>query len=176
MVFVSFPHMRTGLVCITIIFILLTCGCSDYVQKQEDTTGIPGTPEIAPTTPAVSHTVEISPAIEEESEEGPMQFFPGGEYHVGDKIVISGTTNLHPGNKLLIEITSVSFYPTNKSEDARFYGVSDVATVAKGPDDRSNTWSYTLDTTNLSPDTYTVLVSGITTKTFKKSASFDLFP
>jgi hypothetical protein len=176
MVFVSFPHMKIGLVCITIIFILLTCGCSEYIQKQEDTTGVPGTPELSPTTPEVPHTVEISPTIGEETEKGPIQFFPGGEYHVGDKIVISGTTNLHPGNELLVEITSISFYPTNKSEDARFYGVSDVVTVAKGPDDRNNTWSYTLDTTNLTPDSYNVLVSGITTVTFKKSATFDLLP
>lgn len=168
--------MRTGPVCIIVVFLLLACGCSEYVQEQEEPAGIPGAPEISPATPAVTHTVETSPAIGEESEEGPIQFFPGGEYHVGDRIVISGTTNLHPGNQLLVEVTSVSFYPTNKSEDARFYGVSDVVTVQKGPDDRNNTWSYTLDTTSLTPDSYNVLVSGITTRTFKKSASFNLLP
>jgi len=163
--------MRTGLICLVIVLSLLTCGCTEYAQKQGEPTTVPIPGEVA-TTPAVSYTVETTPAIG--SEEGPIQFHPGGEYHVGDTIVISGTTNLHPGNRLLVEITSVSFHPTNKSEYSRFYGVSDVVTVKKGPNDRNNTWSYILDTTDLTPDKYNVLVSGITTKTFRKSASFDL--
>ena len=170
MVAVSYPHMRTVLAGFLIIVSLCLCGCTDYAGDQGEPTALP-TPGVVETTKAL-HTEETMTAAG--GQEGPIQFSPAGLYHVGDRIVISGTTNLHPGNRLLVEITSVSFSPTNKSEDAAFSGVTDVVTVEPGPDDRNNSWSYTLDTSELKPDTYSVLVSGITTKTFRKSTSLEL--
>ncbi|HEU17627.1 MAG TPA: hypothetical protein ENO06_02720 [Methanolinea sp.] len=170
MVVVSYPNMRTGLACFMIVVFLCSCGCIDSAGDQGEPTPHP-TPGVVETTHAPQPEETTLAAV---SEEGPIQFYPGGQYHVGDRIVMSGTTNLHPGNRLLVEITSVSFSPTNKSEESAFSGISDVVTVMPGPDDRNNTWSCTLDTTELKPDTYSVLVSGITTKTFRKSTSFEL--
>lgn len=158
------------LVALPVIIMLFVCGCSEHAGIEEDVAPLPTTTAVITSEERVASP---SPTAEED---GFIQLYPGGEYHAGDMIRISGTTNLHPGNRLLIEVTSVSFYPTNKSEDARFYGISDVVTVERGVDDRHNTWVYTLDTTDLAPDRYTVQVSGITTKTFRKSSYFELLP
>ncbi|HUU75384.1 MAG TPA: hypothetical protein VMW63_04780 [Methanoregulaceae archaeon] len=163
--------MNAGLVSTFIIFLILACGCTQYLPPPGEPIAVPeSTVEVTTPPPGAPST----PEMQENESFGDIQFIPGGEYHVGDRILISGTTNLRPGNNLLIEVISVSFGPTIKGEDGRFYGVSDVVTVKPGPEDGNNTWSYLLDTTNFAPDRYNVLISGITTKTFKKSAYFEL--
>jgi hypothetical protein len=145
-------------------------------------TGIPRTPltplpdittEIASPTSTPDQSVSPETPLQE-AVEGKIRLVPGGIYHVGDRILISGTTILSPGNQILIEVTSASFGPTNKSEESRFYGASAVVTVEKGALDSVNNWSYVLDTGDLAPDTYLVSISGITVRAYAQSSSFVL--
>jgi hypothetical protein len=181
--------MKTGLgFSFIILFAVLVSGCTwNYVPDREPGAGIPvtGIPE-APRTPVPDITTDIvspSPSPNQsvslqtplqEAIEGNIRFVPGGIYHVGDRILISGTTILSPGNQILIEVTSASFGPTNKSEESRFYGASAVITVEKGSLNSVNSWSYVLDTGDLAPDTYLVSISGITVKAYDQSSSFVL--
>ena len=103
-------------------------------------------------------------------------FISGGTYHVGDRLLMTGTTILSPGNQQLIEVSSVSFGPTNKTMENGIYGISAVITVEKGEKDSQNKWEYLLDTADFAPDEYQVLISGITVPTFRESASFLLLP
>ena len=103
-------------------------------------------------------------------------FISGGTYHVGDRLLMTGTTILSPGNQQLIEVSSVSFGPTNKTMENGIYGISAVITVEKGDKDSQNKWEYLLDTADFAPDVYQVLISGITVPTFRESASFLLLP
>ncbi len=163
--------MKTGLLVIILVCLaILGGGC---IGRQ---------PEIPPPATTVPTSVETTPQLPtpiptiDESLGGPVEFEPRGEYHVGDRILLSGITNLAPGNELLIEVRSVSFGPTPKTEDSRFSGVSATIVVKKGTTDSRNTWSYLLDTTGFVPDQYQVVISGITVPAFRKSATFTLLP
>ncbi len=92
---------------------------------------------------------------------------------LGDKITLSGTTNLAPGNRLLVEVTSQSFGPTPKVVSSEFSGAAGTIIVQDGPGDM-NTWSFTFDTASLVPDTYTVRVSGVTVSGATATTSFNL--
>jgi hypothetical protein len=182
-------EMRTGAVFAFIIFFaVLLSGCTwNYVPESEPAAGSPvtGIPS-APLTPLPDVPSEITSPSSTPDQSGPLRtplqeavegnitFVPGGIYRVGDKILISGTTILSPGNQVLIEVTSASFGPTNKSEESRFYGASAVVTVEKGTLNSVNSWSYLLDTGDLAPDTYLVSISGITVKAYAQSSSFVL--
>lgn len=171
-----------------ILFAVLLSGCTwNYVPHSESgpgtpVTGIPRapltpvpdiTPEIVSLTLTPNQSVSVQTPLQQ-AIEGKIRFVPDGIYHVGDTILISGTTILSPGNQILIEVTSASFGPTNKSEESRFYGASAVVTVEKGDLNSVNSWSYVLDTGDLAPDTYLVSISGITVKTYAQSSSFVL--
>jgi hypothetical protein len=86
---------------------------------------------------------------------------PVGDHVVGDQFTIMGSTNLAEGDKLLIEITSSSFKPTSKSQDAEFSGASGTITVETGSG-TLNRWSFPVDASTFKPDEYIVKVSGIT--------------
>ncbi len=178
--------MKTGpgFVFIILLAVLLS-GCTwNHIPESEQGAGTPGTvttlvpvtertPET--TSPVTTPDQSVSPRTPlQEAVEGNITFIPGGIYHVGDKILISGTTILSPGNQILIDVTSASFGPTNKSEESRFYGASAVVTVEKGTVNSVNSWSYLLDTSDLAPDTYLVSISGITVKAYTQSSSFVL--
>ncbi|NYT20847.1 MAG: DUF3821 domain-containing protein [Methanomicrobiales archaeon] len=92
---------------------------------------------------------------------------------VGDRITLSGTTNLAPGNLLLIEVISESFGPTPKDQRGAFSGVSGTATVREGPDG-VNTWSFVFDTASFIPDTYVVRVSAVTVSDALATTTFIL--
>jgi hypothetical protein len=49
---------------------------------------------------------------------------PVGDYAVGDRFAIGGSTNLAAGDDLLIEVYSSSFYPTTKEATGEFSGVT----------------------------------------------------
>jgi len=85
---------------------------------------------------------------------------PIGDRSVGEKFTINGTTNLAAGDKILVEITSVSFQPTSKNEPSGFSGASGVVTVVAGSGGR-NTWSFDVDTSTFTPDEYVVRISGM---------------
>jgi hypothetical protein len=154
------------------LIVILLCGC---LQSQPQTSSPAATP-FPGVTPEVTTPVVSPAATPDETLGGPVRFVPGGEYHVGDTIILSGTTILSPGNELLIEVSELAFSPTNKTEDTAFSGASAIVTVGKGSEDSRNTWSYTLDTTGFAPGDYQVLITGIQVTGFQKSAYFTLLP
>ena len=86
---------------------------------------------------------------------------PIGDHYVGDKFTISGSTNLAVGDNLMVEVTSSSFKPTEKSQSGEFSGASGVVKVVSGSSGY-NHWSFDVDATAYKPDEYIVKVSGIT--------------
>lgn len=72
-------------------------------------------------------------------------------------LTVGGTTNIAPGNTLLVDIVSSGFAPTSKEEASEFYGASGTVTVEAG--DPYNTWTFTTDM--LPPETYTVTVDWV---------------
>lgn len=86
---------------------------------------------------------------------------PPADIQQGQNLTISGTTTLAPGDQLLVQITSASFGPSNKTQSAGFSGASGTVTVMPGSGG-TNTWSLTVDTSTFAPDEYIITVSGIT--------------
>jgi len=168
--------MKFGLIILLLLCaVILDTGCmqNEGAPPVSETLAIPPEPSINASTPTVS-TSPSSPPYEAQT--GQLVFIQGGNYHVGDRILMTGTTILSPGNQLLIEVSSVSFDPTNKTMENGIYGISAVITVEKGEMNSQNKWEYLLDTTDFAPDEYQVLISGITVPTFRESTSFLLLP
>uniref|UniRef100_UPI00272EC6F6 PGF-CTERM sorting domain-containing protein n=1 Tax=Methanoculleus sp. TaxID=90427 RepID=UPI00272EC6F6 len=86
-----------------------------------------------------------------------------GDKAAGSTFTITGTTNLAVGDTLNVEVTSVAFQPTTKSEASGFGSVAGVTTVQQG--DGANTWSFEVDGTSFKPDQYIVRVESIDTDT-----------
>jgi trimeric autotransporter adhesin len=86
---------------------------------------------------------------------------PVGDHYVGDRFTISGSTNLAAGDELMVEVTSSSFKPTDKSQGSEFSGASGTVKVVPGSGGY-NRWSFDVDATAFKPDEYIVKVSGIT--------------
>jgi len=96
-------------------------------------------------------------------EEPKVTINPIGEQSVGSKFDISGTTNLdYDDNDLLVEVTSSSFKPTDKSQSGEFSGATGTVKVTQGTDGL-NKWSFTVDGSTFKPDEYIVRVNGVTT-------------
>jgi len=96
-------------------------------------------------------------------EEPKITINPIGEQSVGSKFEITGTTNLmYDDNDLLIEVTSSSFKPTDKSQSGEFNGATGTVKVQQGTDGL-NKWSFNVDASTFKPDEYIVRVSGVTT-------------
>jgi len=96
-------------------------------------------------------------------EEPKVTIIPIGEQAVGSKFDIKGTTNLaYDDNDLLVEVTSSSFKPTDKSQSGEFSGASGTVKVEQGTDGL-NKWSFNVDASTFKPDEYIVRVSGVTT-------------
>jgi len=87
---------------------------------------------------------------------------PIGDHVMGDKFTISGSTNLAVGDNLMVEITSSSFKPTQKSRDNTFSGAAGMVKVVPGSGGY-NHWSFEVDASTFTPDEYIVTVKGITT-------------
>lgn len=85
---------------------------------------------------------------------------PVGDHVVGDKFMITGTTNLAVGDKLQVDVYSSSFSPTKKSQIGEFSGASGVVEVMSGSSG-SNQWSFFVDASAFRPDEYSVTVKGI---------------
>lgn len=85
---------------------------------------------------------------------------PIGDHVVGDRFTINGSTNLAAGNKLLVEITSSSFRPSQKSQSGEFSGSSGTVTIEPGSGGM-NRWSFDVDSSAFRPDEYIVRVSGV---------------
>ena len=98
---------------------------------------------------------------------------PIGPRVVGESFVVAGTTNLAPGNRLLVEVTSQQFGPTPKDMPGAFSGASGTVTVQAGPEGL-NAWSFPLDTAAFVPDTYVVQVTGVTLQGASGTSAFTL--
>ena len=83
-----------------------------------------------------------------------------GNVTAGETITIGGTTNLAPGNHLIVTVTPVGFEPTNKSAPDGAAGASGTAVVQEG-NATANTWSFPVDTSGFEPGEYTVTVEWV---------------
>ncbi|EHQ35925.1 MEMAR_RS02690 family S-layer glycoprotein [Methanoplanus limicola] len=82
-----------------------------------------------------------------------------GNHLTGDNITVGGTTNLAIGDGLIVEVTSSSFQPTQKTQTGEFSGISSTIQVTEG--ETYNEWSMDVDTTEFIPDEYIVKVEAI---------------
>ena len=69
---------------------------------------------------------------------------------------------MYDDNDLLVEVTSSSFKPTDKSQSGEFNGATGTIKVQQGTDGL-NKWSFTVDASTFKPDEYIVRVAGVTT-------------
>lgn len=86
---------------------------------------------------------------------------PVTQHSVGDKFTITGTTNLAVDDEIIVEVTSSSFQPTEKTQSGEFSGATGTVKVVKGTEG-FNTWSFPVDSSSFKPDEYIVKASGIT--------------
>lgn len=92
-----------------------------------------------------------------------------GDHYIGDQFKITGTTNLAVGDNLIVEVTSSSFQPTQKTQSGEFSGVSSTVKVTEGSS--YNEWALDVDASTFKADEYIVNVEAIeadvtTTTTF----------
>ncbi|AGB02695.1 hypothetical protein Metfor_1667 [Methanoregula formicica SMSP] len=97
---------------------------------------------------------------------------PVGDHVVGEKFMISGTTNLAVGDKLQVDVYSSSFSPTKKSQSGAYSGASGVVEVTAGTGGK-NQWSFAIDSATFRPDEYIITVEGIL-QDVKGSATFNI--
>ncbi len=104
-------------------------------------------------------------------EESWIRIDPLENLTVGSTFTITGTTNLAPGDELLIDVTSASFHPTEETQGYDFSGASGTITVREGTPD--NVWSFEVDASDFLPDDYIVNVVSVETG-FMASTTFTL--
>lgn len=164
--------LHHALVIAVLVGMILLPGClqdADSMEVPEST--VPATPSPTPSVPTpVTHPPPSPP------EPGPVQFVPGGVYHEGDELLITGTTILSPKNPLLVNIMSVPFGPTNKTDPTSFSGATAVVEVQAGSPGGQNTWHYILNTTGFVPGDYSVEISGLEVQGFQETETFTLVP
>lgn len=163
--------------CIAVMIVAVALLCAAGCVQPGAPTGTPVTTGTPPPTSAqtvLPTTVPATPQPSSPPGPGYVPFVPGGEYHVGDRIRLYGTTILSPGNQLLIQVSPLAFNPTNKTEPGSVSGVSAVVTVMKGSVDSVNTWDYIIDTGGFAPGEYAILISGIQVPSFYQSEYFTL--
>jgi len=85
---------------------------------------------------------------------------PITDHYVGDKFTITGTTNLAVGDNILVEVTSSSFKPTQKTQSGEFSGASGTVQATKGTNG-ANTWSFDVDASTFKPDEYLVKATAV---------------
>jgi hypothetical protein len=88
---------------------------------------------------------------------------PIPDHTAGDLVVITGTTNLMPGTRLELDITTVSPVPGTNPHA----GATDAFIVRGGG--MSNTWSGALDTSAIPPGEYLVNAYGVNETTYTRS-------
>ena len=84
-----------------------------------------------------------------------------GDKYVGETFTISGTTNLAVGDNLIVEATSSSFKPTEKTQSGAFSGASGTVLVTAGDKDGVNNWEFAVDASSFTPDEYIVTAEGV---------------
>ncbi|WP_301663152.1 MEMAR_RS02690 family S-layer glycoprotein [Methanoculleus frigidifontis] len=94
-------------------------------------------------------------------EEPWLRIDPIGNQTPGSTFTITGTTNLAPGDELLIDVTSASFDPMAGVPYIGFSGASGAVTVQRGAP--NNTWFFEVDASTFRPDEYIVNVESVET-------------
>lgn len=89
----------------------------------------------------------------------------------GDIVTISGQTNLAVGDKLLINVVSAGFTPTEKGTGGGFAGTG--GSVVVQPGSPRNTYSFLVNVSTFPPGEYLVTVESVETG-FRDSAQFVL--
>jgi hypothetical protein len=89
----------------------------------------------------------------------------------GDIVTITGHTNLAAGDRLLINVVSAGFTPTEKGSDGEFAGEGGTVVVQQGSP--LNTYSFFVNVSTFPPGEYLVAVESVETG-FKDSAQFVL--
>ena len=151
---------------------VLLSGCiqeKDAIDTPESTITTP----VSPTPSALVISTSPQPVYPEEE---PVQFVPGGVFREGDEMLITGTTILSPGNPLFIEIASIAFGPSNKTDPAFFSGATAVIEVMNGPYEGQNTWRYLLNTSGFVPGEYSLEITGLEVQGFRETSTFTLIP
>ena len=98
---------------------------------------------------------------------------PIGDHQVGDKFIINGTTNLAVDDQILVQVTSSSFQPTDKTQSGEFSGSTGTVKVVAG-EQGFNTWSFPVDASSFKPDEYICQVQGITVTGAQASTLFNV--
>ncbi|GAB7015278.1 hypothetical protein JCM10550A_06440 [Methanogenium cariaci] len=81
--------------------------------------------------------------------------------YVGDIFHLTGTTNLAVGDRLIMDVASSSFKPTETTPSSEFIGSSGIVFVTAGETEGVNVWDFTVNTSSYVPDEYIVKVEGI---------------
>lgn len=164
--------MIRGLIVAILVGMVILSGC---IQENE-TGSLPESPVPTMTSTPASVLMTVTPTPTGSPASGPVPFVPGGVYHSGDELLITGTTILSKGNPLLIEISSIAFGPTNKTDPAYFSGVSAVIEVMNETHKGQNSWHYLLNTSGFVPGDYSLEITGLKVQEFRKTATFTLIP
>jgi PGF-CTERM protein len=98
---------------------------------------------------------------------------PVGDKQVGDKFTIQGTTNLAVDDEVLVQVTSSSFKPTDKTQSGEFSGATGTVKVVAGTQG-FNTWSFPVDAASFKPDEYIVQAQSITVSGAQASTLFNV--
>lgn len=89
----------------------------------------------------------------------------------GNTVTITGFTNLAPGDRLLVNVVSAAFTPTEKGNETGFSGAA--GTVIVQPGSPLNTYNFDVDVTSFSPGLYLVSVESVETR-FRDQGEFVL--
>ena len=98
---------------------------------------------------------EDASAIQLVIEEPWIRLNPVGDHVIGEKFTIDGTTNLAPGNDLVVIVFPVDYRRFLKSSTDP---VPPTIPVMKGQGE-NNTWSFYVDTASFTPEEYSVSVA-----------------
>jgi hypothetical protein len=160
------------LVAAALVGMVLLSGC--ILEKEAGS--IPESPVPTMTSAPASVLITVTPTPAGGPAAGPVVFASGGVYRSGDELLITGTTILSPGNPLLIEIASIAFGPSNKTDPANFSGVTAVIEVMNETHKGQNSWQYLLNTSGFVPGEYSIGITGLKVQGFRKTATFTLIP
>lgn len=146
------PVLIAILLCVTLIlsgiFSGLIPGKQELVDPIPGKTIISGSDKELPL-PDDNHTVQ--PPLERAIAVDPLP-----DHFTDEPFTITGTTNLTPGDELLVEISSSGSARSIKGIISS--GSAGTVTIREGAGGK-NTWSYPVDPADFSPDEYLVVVS-----------------
>jgi hypothetical protein len=149
-----------------VICVLLAAGCiSQPAAENPNTNASDNT-----TAPLHMTTQATIPPIQNSRESGNDETYwikidPIGDHVVGDKVLVTGITNLPIGDEIIVDIYPATFAPTEK-ERLKADGTEPTPIKVMKGMTGNNTWVYRVfDTTHSKKDTYLVTAISITNHT-----------